>query len=193
MRVGLFGGSFNPVHEGHLKLAREAVSELNLDKMIFIPSYRTPLKSEAELLPWRLRAEALEAAIGRQPQFEISLCEIKRKGVSYTVDTLKYFRRKMGASAVFYFFVGADSLRSLSRWKSPREVLSLCRFVVASRPGSSAAALPGQAIRFPFDALEVSSTAIRRRLRVRKSLRGFVPAGVERVLIKKGGFEHRIR
>lgn len=168
MRIGIFGGSFNPVHAGHLKLALGAMSELNLERVVFVPSHQNPLKSGAELESAGIRVARLEKAIKKFPYFSLSLCEIRRKGLSYTVDTLRTFKKKFGRKAVLYFLVGADSLKNFSRWKSTEQILRLCRLAVFSRPGFSlpigqagARHLPAGALYVPMDALDVSSTQIR--------------------------------
>ena len=134
MSIGIFGGSFNPVHRGHLKLARAALSKLRLDKIVFVPSRRSPLKKKEDLLPAALRVKLLRSALKDQKRFFISLCEIQRKGPSYTVDTLKAFKRKWGKGTELFFLSGADTLKGLSRWKSLDEIFKLCRFVVMTRP-----------------------------------------------------------
>ena len=163
MRLGIFGGSFNPVHAGHLKLAATAFSELNLNEVIFVPSNHTPLKNSKEILPASQRLGFLKKALSHFPYFRVSDCEIRRKGVSYTVDTLKAFRRKFGTEARLFFLCGADTLKNLSRWKSLKEVLKLCRFVVMSRPGTKVKDLPEGVFYLPFDALSISATEIRRK------------------------------
>ncbi|MBI2095440.1 MAG: nicotinate (nicotinamide) nucleotide adenylyltransferase [Candidatus Omnitrophica bacterium] len=182
MRIGVFGGSFNPVHRGHLELARAAAAELGLDKLFFVPSRQTPLKSGRGLLPVRLRVELLRRSLRKEPRFFLSLCETRRKGASFTVDTLKYFKKKFGKKTVLYFLAGADTLKNLSRWKSLPEVLRLCRFVVCSRPDVRVGRVPLGVIYQPFGALEISASDIRRRLAAGKSVRGLVPPGTERLL-----------
>jgi nicotinate-nucleotide adenylyltransferase len=161
LRIGVFGGSFDPVHEGHLRLAETALSELNLDRVVFVPASQAPLKGRPALAP-RRRYELVRRAIAGHPGLEASPCEIGRGGVSYTVDTLKAFKRRYGKAAALYFLCGADSARTLGRWKSFPEILKLCRFVVLSRPGYRIGRLPADALRLDFDAVDVSSTEIRR-------------------------------
>ncbi len=176
MRIGIFGGSFNPVHNGHLKLAREAASELNLSRVIFVPSHQTPLKRKEVLIPAALRLKALKGALRGERSFSVSDCEMRRKGVSYTVDTLRYFRAKFPGDTL-YFLSGADTLKSFRKWKSPDEVLRLARFVAASRPGARLSAPSKDILLLPMDTLDVSSTEIRRRFSSGKKAAVLVPAG----------------
>ena len=182
MRIGIFGGSFNPVHQGHLCLATAAGSELNLDQIIFVPSFQNPLKKKEKFLPSAFRTKLLRAAIKSHPSFSVSLCEIKRKGPSFTVDTLKYFKKKYGYRAALYFLSGADSLKTLGRWKSVDEIFRLCRFVVMTRPGYSMKKSPKSILQVPFAALPLSSSLVRFRLKQRQSLRGLVSQGTEKML-----------
>ena len=162
MRIGVLGGTFDPVHAGHLKLALAAFSQLNLNKVVFVPSRQNPLKPKAPATPSAVRVRLLRSAIWSYPFFEVSGCELRRKGRSFTVDTLKYFKRKHGSRAVLYFLAGADTARDLRRWRSFDRIRKLSRFVVATRPGFRAARLPAGVLSMPFDALDVSSTRIRR-------------------------------
>ena len=182
MRIGIFGGSFNPVHQGHLCLAHAAVSELDLDQVIFVPSFQNPLKKKEELFPSALRTKLLKAAIKNHPGFSISLYEIKRKGPSFTIDTLKHFKRKFGGRAVLYFLSGADALKNIRRWRSIDEILKLCRFVVMTRPGYSMKRSPGPILQIPFLALPVSSSEVRRRLKHKQAIGGLVPKGTAKML-----------
>ena len=165
MRIGIFGGSFNPVHAGHLKLAGEALSELNLNQVYFVPSRQSPLKKKDDLLPESLRLKQLRAAIKNRPAFKLSLCELKRPQPSYTVDTLRFFSKKFGKRAELYFLSGADTLKNISKWKSLDEIFKLCRFVVMSRPGFRMIGpknIMDRILPLAFDAAPVSSTDIRR-------------------------------
>ena len=182
MRVGIFGGSFNPVHQGHLRLACAAASELNLDQVIFVPSFQNPLKKKETLLPPALRTKLLGAAIKGYPGFSVSLCEIKRKSLSFTVDTLKYFKRKFGQRTVLYFLSGADTLKTLGRWRSVNEIFNLCHFVVMTRPGYSMKRSPRSILQVPFDALPYSSSQVRSRLKHNQAISGLVPPGTAKLL-----------
>ena len=165
-RVGIYGGSFNPVHHGHLALAEYALSELNLDKVYFVPAFQNPLKKSERASPddgVSRRIPALKKAIGRNPRFILSDIELKRKGLSYTVDTLRAFKKKLGKSARLYFLAGADQIRHFSRWKSKEEILKLCRFVIATRPGHSLKLRDGRFLWLPMPPVDISSTQIRQK------------------------------
>ncbi len=182
MRWGIFGGSFNPVHEGHLSLANFAYSELNLDALYFVPAFESPLKPAKDLLPAALRLKLLERALRPYPHLSLSDCEIERGGKSFTVDTLNFFNQKSAGRAQLYFLTGMDSVASLGKWRSPDKIFKLCRFVAASRPGHVWQDTKYPVIRMPFPALNVSSSAVRSRLKKGLPLQGLVPAAVEREL-----------
>lgn len=170
MRIGIFGGSFNPVHEGHMRLADYAVEELNLDRLFFVPNYKNPLKQNHNFASSSKRITALKKILKRNPRFSLSLCEIEREGPSYTIDTLKFFEKKYGKKNIFYFIAGADTLKTLSQWKSIDDLKKRCRFVIATRPGYSIHPLPDGVLHMPFEALAISSTQIRKR-EIKKSIR----------------------
>ncbi len=161
MRIGIFGGSFNPVHEGHLKLALEAHSALNLEKVVFVPSYQSPFKTRETMMPEAVRMRLLKDALSAYPFFEISSCELKRKGVSYTVQTLRFFKKKYGRKAVLYFLAGADVLKSVDRWKSLDEILKMSHFVIFNRAGNPIRERDDRFFYLPLDSPNVSSSAIR--------------------------------
>lgn len=176
MKIGIFGGSFNPIHQGHILLAKTALSELNLDKVIFVPSFQTPLKKAVLFLPTTERVRFLKAAIRAHKRFELSDWEIKREKLTYTIETLKHFRRLYGPKTSLYFLAGADTLKNLSRWKSISSVLKSCRFCVFSRPGHKLdKSLSGRICWVPMEAVDVSATDLRRRVMSGMSVDGLVP------------------
>lgn len=183
MRIGVYGGSFSPVHRGHVRLAETALSELNLDRLYVVPAKQNPLKKGEGLLPDALRLSLLKKALKDREGIEVSDCELKRRGVSYTVDTLRHFKKR-AKGAQLYFVSGLDSLKELSKWKSVDDIFRLCRFVSATRPGSDWQESKFPVIRMPFDALDVSSSEIRRRLAARKSVKELVPEGTEKELVQ---------
>ena len=171
MRIGILGGSFDPVHQGHLAIAQFASSELNLNRVIFVPLSKNPLKKNPRMLTDAARLALLKNAVRRFPGYSVSDHELKRPGPSYTVDTLRYFRKKFGAKTTLYFLAGADTPRDFSRWKSPEKVLKLCRFVVMTRPGSKLDTADGRFLWLPMPPVNISSTGIRKEFqrRIRKS------------------------
>lgn len=134
-KIGILGGSFNPIHLGHINAAREVKELLNLDQIIFIPAKIQPLKGELKNVSHSKRRELLALALKDQPDFEISDLELSRPGPSYTLDTLLELN-KVYLAKQLYFIVGVDSLLELDKWKEPRTLLSLANFVVIERPSA---------------------------------------------------------
>jgi nicotinate-nucleotide adenylyltransferase len=184
MRLGLLGGSFNPIHHGHLITATRAAEAVRLDRILFIPAARSPLKRSKELASDRDRWELLRLAIRGNPLFRASDLELRRGGVSYTVDTLRELRRT--TKARLFWILGADAARQLPRWKAPDEVKALAEIVVVARPGDSVSRKMSKdpVVRAPL--LEISSSEIRERARKGLSLRYLVPEAVERYIRRKG-------
>jgi nicotinate-nucleotide adenylyltransferase len=155
---------------------------LNLHQVIFVPSHQTPLKKKETLLPARLRLSLLERAVKRHAKFSVSATEVRRKGVSYTVDTLRALRKKYGRRAQLYFLAGADSVKNFSRWKSPSEVLKLCRFVVLTRPGSRLRPKDKRFLWLPMPPVDISSSDIRKKLKRAQKIKDLIPNEIEKVL-----------
>ncbi len=189
-KIGIFGGSFSPVHSGHVKLAKLAASELNLDRVIFVPSFHTPLKKGEPLYPAAARISWIRKAIRGHRGLEVSDCEIRRGGTSYTVDTLRYFRRRFGRDATLYFLAGADAEKNLSRWKSWGKVLKLCRFVICSRPRFSLARSQSGIHYMPLATPDISSSQVRESLATGVGLRELVPPAVALALKK---YQRKVR
>ena len=181
MRLGIFGGSFDPPHIGHLLAASDAFEALSLDHLIWIPTAVQPLKIGRAAAGARQRLEMVRRLLRADPRFSVSSIEMDRQGLSYTVDTLDTLARTH-PSAERFFLVGADALSSFSAWREPDRIAQLAQVAVLRRPGSDAPvaadALPGNAILLPTRLVDVSSTEIRERARVGKSLVGFVPESV---------------
>ena len=181
MRIGIFGGSFNPVHNGHVELACEALSELNLKKIIFVPNRQNPLKPKKVLLPTGLRLRLLRAAIKPYRDFQISRREIDAAGPSFTVDTLRFFKKKFGEGATLYFLTGSDQVATFDRWKNWNEARRLARFVVAARPRFALKKIPRGVLTLSMKPMRISSTQIRSQMKLKKTLRG-VPCPVKKNL-----------
>ncbi len=135
MKIGVFGGTFDPVHNGHLALARTALAQLGLDKVLFLPAFIPPHKTDREAItPAPFRYRMVEMAIQEESQFEISDMELNRPNISYTVDSLKELRSKF-PGAEFYLILGEDSLKQFPSWKEPEQILKMARLAAARRPG----------------------------------------------------------
>lgn len=138
MRLGLLGGSFNPIHYGHLGIARHAHAALQLDQVLFIPTGDPPHKRDQTLAPALDRYEMVRLAIADDaPYFSISDTEVLRKGKSYSIDTVRELQRQYGATAELHFLIGLDAFLDFATWRDPQALLNACRFVVLSRPGEA--------------------------------------------------------
>ena len=137
MRLGLLGGSFNPIHHGHLGIARRAYEELGLSQVLFVPTGDPPHKRDGTLAPAQDRYEMVRLAIAQDPCFRISPIEIERKGKSYSFDTVQALQEQYGAGTDLYFLIGLDAFLDFATWKEPHALLMACHFVVISRPGQS--------------------------------------------------------
>ncbi len=190
-----FGGSFDPIHIGHLLVARDTLELLGFERVVFLPAYQAPLKE-----PHRASAEdrynMISLAIEGFQGFEVSRIEIERGGVSYTVDTARDLNKILGQKP--YFLVGADSFLSLHLWKKPKELISLAGFVIVDREGKREKVMnylgenfpelkEGEDFHFLFvRRIDISSTEIRERVKRGKSIRWLVPERVEEYIMSKG-------
>jgi nicotinate-nucleotide adenylyltransferase len=137
MKLGLLGGSFNPVHSGHLAIARQTREALGLDQILFIPTSHPPHKPNDSLAPAQDRYEMVRLAITSDPSFAISDVEIHRPGKSYSIDTLRLLQQEHGTQTQLFFLIGLDAFLDFPSWREPLALLKLCQFVVLSRPGLS--------------------------------------------------------
>ena len=133
-RIGVMGGSFNPVHYGHLRVASDVKQQLELDHMFLMPAAQSPLKAQHSVSA-RHRVAMLELAIEAFPELELDLREVNRAGRSFTVDSLSALRREFGREAMLYFVIGDDCLASLNQWRRWREIVSFANLIIAKRPG----------------------------------------------------------
>jgi nicotinate-nucleotide adenylyltransferase len=190
-RIGIFGGSFDPIHLGHLLMAEQFRSELSLDTVKFIPAKISPFKLNYTPTADKHRLEMLKLAIGAHPNFEIDPIEIQRGGVSYTIDTVEQLQSNQ-PDASWFLLIGADSLKDFKKWKSPEKLLQSVQLVVARRGGcpepdwkeldglaSEETLRAIQQIRLDIPVMEISSTAVRQRIETKRSIRYLVPAPVE--------------
>jgi len=135
-RLGLFGGTFNPIHYGHLRAAEEVAEALALEQLWFIPAAVPPLKASQDLTPFPVRLAMTRLAVGEHPVLQVSDLEGRLPGKSYTIETLRHLRGQFGPEAELYFILGLDAILEIRAWKDYRELFTLCHFVVLDRPGS---------------------------------------------------------
>lgn len=165
-RIALYGGSFDPVHLGHLLVAQAAHEELSLDKVIFVPAAQSPFKPDRQLSPGPMRVQMLRLALAGRSFCEIDCLELERGGVSYTIDTIRHYKSRFPDSEMFYL-IGGDHTAQLPKWRDASELGSLVEFIVIPRPGQPEQPLPSgfrgrHLTGFP---LGVSSSQIRQRVR----------------------------
>ncbi|MSQ25071.1 MAG: nicotinate-nucleotide adenylyltransferase [Dehalococcoidia bacterium] len=187
--IGILGGSFNPIHVGHLLIAEDVREALALEKILFVVAPRPWMKDDASLAPAEARWDMVRLAIQSNPHAHAPRLDMDRSGQSYAVDTLRDLRRNDPA-AQHWFIMGADSLDTLSQWRDVHDLLALCRIAAVPRPGVDAQrslaaldrAIPGAAARVaivPAALIDVSATDIRRRVREGRSIAYRVPPAVE--------------
>ena len=180
MRLGIFGGSFDPPHVGHLLAAVDAFEALSLDTLIFVPAAVQPLKAGMAAAAPHQRLAMVRLLVGADRRFGVDAVEIERAGLSYTVDTLETFAQRF-PSAQRFFLVGEDAITAFGAWKAPQQIMRLAQVAILRRPGAAAADLsnaPDGTISLSTRLIQVSSTEIRERVRDGKSIRGFVPESV---------------
>lgn len=135
-RIGLFGGTFNPIHRGHLQVATDVLKQFHLDRICFMPCALPPHKTEGNLAPATDRLEMVRIAIEKQPTFQASDLEIRRSGPSYTIDTLRELTASIETDANYFFLVGVDAFLEIHTWKAYRQLFNLAAFIVMTRPDS---------------------------------------------------------
>lgn len=196
-KYGIMGGTFDPIHMGHLFVAEEIRTKLNLDKIIFVPTGNPPHKDGRRITDAKHRFLMTLLATATNSNFEVSDIEVNREGISYTIDTIKAFREKCKDSAEFYFITGADALLELSTWKNIVELLNLCKFVAATRPGFKFSEMETEIERLEkkykreiyaisVAALQISSTDIRERIRDGRNVKYFIPDTVKNYIDRNG-------
>jgi nicotinate-nucleotide adenylyltransferase len=198
-RIALLGGSFNPIHLGHLIIARSIAEKLQLDRVIWLPSASPPHKAPTALAPTADRAEMVKLAIADEPLFDYDDHDQKQAGPTYTVNTVAHFREVLGPEAIIHWIIGADTVAELANWYRVRALVASCRILIAQRPGWD---------RINFDALrtrlgdeqiasiqdgvvdtpriDISATDIRRRVRAGRSIRYLVPESVRAHINDRG-------
>lgn len=188
-KIGLMGGTFNPIHYGHLFLAENAYQQICLDRILFIPSMNPPHKSKTELISSEHRANMVKLAIKDNPHFKISMMEMQREGTTYTADTLTILKEE-NPKIEYYFIVGADSFFMLQNWGKPQTIFDLCTIVVAGRNLTPKNKMNQQldfltetygakVLFLDMPNIGISSAEIRDRIVAKKGIHYYVPEEVE--------------
>jgi nicotinate-nucleotide adenylyltransferase len=197
MRIGVFGGTFDPVHVGHLRLAESARQEqaLAFDKVLFVPAGEPWRKKDRAVSSPAHRAAMIQLAIGGNDAFELSAVELERQGPSYTVETLEALG-KQHPGAELFLILGEDALSDLPNWRQPERIIALAKLAVAARGDRSdkgfaaiEKAFPGvlaQIVPVPMELLEISASALRQSVRTGRSIRYLVPPAVEAYIYEHG-------
>jgi len=197
MRIGVLGGTFNPIHNAHLRLAEEAAEQFELDFVNLVLSSDPPHKNPCEITPAAIRWELLELACEDNDRLVPCDLEINRPGPSYTVDTLKEIRDGSDDDCEIRLLVGMDCVPEFKTWKSYRTILEISRMVVAKRPGSEGGKLPaefeGRVLFLDMPMMDISSTRIRHLVRLGKSIRYLVPEAVRLRILDSGLYTSKNR
>ncbi len=181
-RIGIFGGSFNPVHTGHVVVAIRIVEYLKLDKLLIVPTFSPPHRPKEDLAPFELRFKWLEESLGDIPKIEISDYEARKGGKSYSVETAEYFSRLYRTKP--YFVIGEDWLPTLKTWYRYEDLINEVVFVVYPRFRKRIESDEKVIFLDDLPIVEISSTDVRERIRTGKSIRGMVPYNIEKEVIE---------
>ncbi len=194
MRIGIFGGTFDPAHLGHLILGEESCWQLHLDRILWLLTPISPLKSEASISPWHQRWELLAAAIQDNPDFELSSVDIDRPWPHFAYESVKILRDEFPGDQLIYL-IGGDSLRDLPTWEQPQQLVALCDQIgVMRRPGylidlerldEQVPGLKSKLVWVDAPLIEISGRMIRNRLRNGKPVRYFLPRSVYQIIQEK--------
>lgn len=189
-RIGVFGGTFDPIHNTHLEVARAAIEQASLDRVLFVVAGNPPHKHNATFAAAEDRYALVQAAVAAEPFMEASRIEIDRPGPSYTADTLSALKDAQPGSALS-LIIGMDALVDLPRWRSPKRILSLARILVVPRPGDWQIpdAVKGHYDVLSFTSSDVSSTEIRRRIAAGESVDALLPPAVLRYIDDRGLYD----
>jgi nicotinate-nucleotide adenylyltransferase len=179
LKIGIYGGSFDPVHLGHLLVAQAALEELALDRLFFVPAAHSPFKPENKMAPDDFRLRLLRLALAGTSRCAVDDQEIRRGGISYTIETVRAYAQTFPGAQLFYL-IGTDNVAKLNAWRDAAELARLATFVAVPRPGEAPPVFPppfaGRLLRgFPFG---VSSSEIRERIKAGLTIEHLVPAGV---------------
>lgn len=183
-RVALYGGTFDPIHHGHLILAREACERLELDRVVFIPAAISPHKLTRTPAPADVRLEMVRAATADEPRFDVDDSEVDRPGPSYTIDTVEAFLSRAEPSTQVYYFIGSDNIPELHTWRRADDLRRLVRFIVFGRDDLGGHDFPVISRRF-----DISATEVRQRVARGASIRYLVPESVREIISRHGLYQ----
>jgi len=194
MKIGIMGGSFDPIHMGHLIIGENARDSLNLDKVIFIPTGTNPFKRDGATSSSNHRVNMVKLAIELNPYFTMSTIEVERQGISYTIDTLKILKDRYKEDQL-YFIIGTDIIFQIEKWKDFQDLFKLCKFALFNRPGKEISEIENRLkelsskhnisfVRLNSPLIDISSTDIRNRLRNKQTIKYLVPKEVEEYILK---------
>lgn len=194
MKLAIMGGTFNPPHLGHLICAEEAYDHFEFDQVMFVPSARPPHKDNSGILEAQHRYMMTLLATQSNSHFQVSRIELDRPGRSYSIETVREFKKKYGQDTEVYWIIGADSVLDMSIWKDVDELLSICKFIAINRPGydlnQADQRFLGKVQLFRVTAVDISASEIRQRVRQGKSIKYLVPPDVENYIYENGLYGH---
>ncbi len=202
-RIGVFGGTFDPLHYAHLAIAEDVYHALHLARVVFVPAGQPPPKRGEPVRPGEQRVRMLELALATNPHFGLSLVDVRRAGPSYTVDTLRLLRTEWGERVELFFLIGGDSLRDLPTWHDPAGIIAQATIVALMRPGYAdlaryraelIARLPDiqpRLLTLEGPRMEISSTDLRQRVAEGRPIRYQTPEIVEQYILRHGLYRHR--
>jgi len=176
-KIAIYGGTFDPIHHGHLIVAREALERLGADEVIFIPARVSPFRKTAPIARDEIRLLMLQAAIENEPGFSVDDCELRRPSPSYTIDTVEQIRRLKGNPTI-YCLIGEDNVGGLTKWRRFADLEKMVRFIVLDRSGQQ----PSHVYPIIRRKIDISATEIRKRVATGRSIRYFVPPAVEEII-----------
>lgn len=199
-KIGIFGGSFDPVHLGHTGLAADAVKQVGLDKVVFVPAKLQPFKLDKKLTSGNARMDMLRLATADMDNVEISSYELDAEGISYSYLTMRAMQEKYGEAAKLYFITGTDTFLQINKWTNAEEMITSYSYVIGTRPGYKQEELDSfidkqrrkygtEIININNTQIDVSSTEIRDMLRAGKSAAGLISGEVERYIRENGLYE----
>lgn len=194
MRVGVLGGTFDPIHNGHVKVAEEAGEKLSLARVLFVPAGEPWLKGHRMLTGASHRLQMVKLAVALDKRFEVSTVDLDRAGPSYTEDTLSALQRRLGADAELYFILGADALKEFDKWRNPHRIVAMCHLVALKRPrcplpdlAGLESAVPGiseRTIVLDNQPIDITSSDIRNRVQQGLPIADLVPRAVNDYIAK---------